>query len=63
MELDIYPQAYISYLYGISQTAYFIGDAIGGMISGHLYHISLSWSVTLFSILVAINAIFFFIFL
>ena len=62
MELSIYPKTKISHYYGISQTSYFIGDAIGGFVGGWLFNQSMSYSIWLFVVLLVINAILFRIF-
>ncbi|MDS5513320.1 MFS transporter [Streptococcus pneumoniae] len=62
MELDMYPKEQISYFYGISQTSYFIGDSLGGLLGGNLYANDLQKTLIIFFIISTINAISLFLF-
>lgn len=62
IELDMYPKKEVAYFYGLSQTSFFIGDAIGGVLSGYIYSYSLKYSLIIFCIISISHSILLFVF-
>ncbi|MEI3611239.1 MFS transporter [Pseudogracilibacillus sp. SO30301A] len=56
MELNMYPKYAIGMLFGLSQSSFFVGDAIGGSIGGILFSINLNYSLVVCSLLILFNA-------
>lgn len=56
MELNMYPKYAIGMLFGLSQSSFFVGDAIGGSIGGILFSINLNYSLMVCSLLILFNA-------
>ncbi len=59
MELNMYPKYAIGLLFGLSQSSFFVGDAIGGSIGGILFSVNSNYSVMMCSCLILLNALFF----
>lgn len=62
MELEIFPKDSLAQFYGMAQTSFFIGDSLGGMLSGIIYNFDMNLGTSIFSILIGIEAISFYYF-
>ncbi|MDO5375558.1 MAG: MFS transporter [Staphylococcus rostri] len=56
MELEIYPKEYLGFLFGASQSAFFIGDALGGTLGGYVYDLDMKYALIICTVLFVINA-------
>ncbi|MGN7313404.1 MFS transporter [Alkalicoccobacillus gibsonii] len=56
MELHMYPKAVIGMLFGLSQSSFFVGDALGGSIGGFLFNISQNYALIACASLLFVNA-------
>nr|WP_259199359.1 MFS transporter [Staphylococcus americanisciuri] len=45
MELEIYPKEYLGFLFGLSQSAFFVGDALGGVMGGYIYNLNINYAL------------------
>ncbi|UXR76011.1 MULTISPECIES: MFS transporter [unclassified Staphylococcus] len=57
MELEIYLKEYLGFLFGISQSAFFIGDALGGVMGGYVYDLNIKYALIICSSFFILNSI------
>lgn len=56
MELEMYPKAAYGKLFGLSQSAFFVGDALGGSIGGILFSWNPNCAIIISSLIIIFNA-------
>lgn len=59
MELEMYPKIVLGTLFGLSQSAFFVGDALGGSIGGFLFSWNQNYAIIICSLIILFNAVVF----
>lgn len=56
IELELFPKPHLGFFFGLSQSSFFIGDALGGTFGGYLYNISITIALVICTSLLIFNA-------
>ncbi|PCF82949.1 MFS transporter [Staphylococcus delphini] len=59
MELEMFPQQHLGFFFGLSQSSFFIGDAVGGTFGGYIYSLSITMGILMCTALLLFNAVLF----
>ncbi|WP_142382320.1 hypothetical protein [Staphylococcus microti] len=57
MELQMYPKQYLGVLFGMSQSAFFVGDALGGTLGGYVYSLNMNYALMICASFFLFNAL------
>ncbi|MGO4049358.1 MFS transporter [Staphylococcus pseudintermedius] len=56
IELELFPKPHLDFFFGLSQSSFFIGDALGGTFGGYLYNMSITIALVICTSLLIFNA-------
>ncbi|HHU6750386.1 TPA: MFS transporter [Staphylococcus pseudintermedius] len=59
IELEIFPKSHLGFFFGLSQSSFFMGDALGGTFGGYLYGMSITVALIICTSLLVLNAFLF----
>lgn len=59
MHLSLFPKHRVGFFFGLLQSAFFVGDALGGSFGGWLYHLHINYALIASGLLTLINALLF----